>query len=118
MRSHRAAALALMLTWGGLLGGQSLPKRGRIVEDTLHAASLERNLYGDTPDRLVFVYLPASYATNAKRRYPVVYLLHEVEVDAREWLHRTTQQFVMRSAMDSCVAVRLVREMIIVLSDA
>jgi S-formylglutathione hydrolase len=118
MRSHRPAALALMVTCAGLLGGQSLPKRGRIVEDTLHAASLERNLYGDTPDRLVFVYLPASYTTNANRRYPVVYLLHGVDVDARQWLHMTTQQFDMRSAMDSLVAGGLVREMIIVMPDA
>ena len=119
MRGCRPAALVLMLSCAaGLLGGQSRPKRGRIVEDTLHAASLERNLYGDSPDRLVFVYLPPSYAANTNRRYPVVYLLHGVDVDARQWLHMTTQPFAMGPSMDSLVAGGLVREMIIVMPDA
>jgi predicted alpha/beta superfamily hydrolase len=43
---------------------------------TVHGASLEGNLTGDSADRRVSVYLPPSYATAKSRRYPVVYLLH------------------------------------------
>jgi S-formylglutathione hydrolase len=119
MSARRPAALVLIFTCAaGLAGGQSRPKAARIVEDTLHAASLERNLYSDSPDRLVLVYLPPSYATNANRRYPVVYLLHGADVGARQWLQMTRQSFGMRSAMDSLVAGGLVREMIVVMPDA
>src|SRR5256885_12883886 len=49
---------------------------GQLAYDTVHATSLERNLYGDSPDRSVMVYLPQSYASSPNKRYPVVYLLH------------------------------------------
>jgi S-formylglutathione hydrolase len=42
----------------------------------VHGKSLEGNLEGDSPDREVTVFLPASYAADQARRYPVVYLLH------------------------------------------
>jgi enterochelin esterase-like enzyme len=42
----------------------------------VHGKGLEGNLAGDSPDREVAVYLPPGYKANAKRRYPVVYLLH------------------------------------------
>jgi len=48
-----------------------------IVEHIMvHGKALEGNLEGDSPDREVTVYLPASYRTDQNRRYPVVYLLH------------------------------------------
>jgi enterochelin esterase-like enzyme len=40
------------------------------------SVSLESNLEGNTADRDVIVILPASYATNPTKRYPVVYFLH------------------------------------------
>src|SRR5688500_2391053 len=43
---------------------------------TVHGASLEGNLEGDSPDRDVIVYLPPSYARSGTRRYPVLYALH------------------------------------------
>ena len=45
---------------------------GKLVADTLHSRALEHNLYGDTPDRPMLVYLPATYATSPTKRYPVV----------------------------------------------
>ena len=49
---------------------------GSIERITVHGKALEGNLEADSPDRDVTVYLPPSYATDQKRRFPVVYLLH------------------------------------------
>jgi len=48
----------------------------RLVTKRFHAPSLEGNLFNDTPDRTVSIYLPPSYDTEPERLYPVVYLLH------------------------------------------
>jgi hypothetical protein len=63
---------------------------GRMVPDTLHSKALEKNLYGDTPERPMLVYLPESYATSPSKRYPVVYLLHR-------WVCGTAATFMARS---------------------
>src|SRR6185369_8788694 len=49
---------------------------GKLERITVHGDSLVGNLSGDSPDRLVSVYLPPSYAAQPQRRYPVLYLLH------------------------------------------
>src|SRR5215510_9367936 len=51
----------------------------------VHGAALEGNLEGDAVDRDVIVFLPASYAKEKKRRYPVVYALHGYSVGASQW---------------------------------
>jgi hypothetical protein len=45
---------------------------GTVERVTVHGASLEGNLEGDSPDRAVTIYLPPSYAVDAERRFPVV----------------------------------------------
>ncbi|MEK7395715.1 MAG: alpha/beta hydrolase-fold protein [Candidatus Poribacteria bacterium] len=49
---------------------------GKILRITVHSPSLEGNLFKDSPDRDVTVYLPPSYDNDPGMRYPVVYLLH------------------------------------------
>ena len=53
-------------------------QEGQIVTETVYSPSLEGNLLGDSPDRLVNIYLPPSYETQLDRYYPVVYLLHGI----------------------------------------
>jgi enterochelin esterase-like enzyme len=48
----------------------------RVDRITVHGASLEGNLLGEAVDREVLVYLPPSYDSAPRRRYPVVYFLH------------------------------------------
>src|SRR3569832_123428 len=50
-----------------------------------HGAALEGNLEGNSADRDVLVFLPASYATARNRRYPVVYALHGYSIGAEQW---------------------------------
>src|SRR3954447_26479307 len=84
---------------------------GQLVFDTVHSKALERNLYGDSPDRSVAVYLPASYASSPAKRYPVVYLLHGYGATEGEWLSAAP----LKPAMDTLVRAGTVREMIVVM---
>jgi len=61
---------------GGAAPGGGGPRVGTVEKITVHGKSLEGNLEGDSPDRVVLVYLPPSYAGEQARRFPVVYLLH------------------------------------------
>ena len=51
----------------------------------VHSPALVGNLEGDSPDREAMVVLPASYAKNPKRRYPVIYYLHGFAIDGRNF---------------------------------
>ena len=51
----------------------------------VHSAAVEGNLEGNSADRNAMVVLPASYAKNPKRRYPVVYYLHGFAIDGRNF---------------------------------
>src|SRR5688572_5412413 len=64
------------------------PRQGTVEHISVHGASLEGNLTGDSPDRMVSVYLPPSYATERNRRYPVVYLLHGFTDSDDRWFGR------------------------------
>ena len=80
---------------------------------TVHGASLEGNLEGDSPDRGVIVYLPPSYAKTPSRRYPVLYALHGYSINNEKWTTeiRTPQTIEGAFAMGA-------REMIVVIADA
>ena len=82
---------------------------GRVEELTIHSRALEGNLLGDSPDRQVFVYLPASYDTS-NRRYPVVYMLHGYGLRAEGWM----RIFSIESAINSALSEQGTKEMIVV----
>jgi S-formylglutathione hydrolase len=105
----RRAAIALVVV--STLSRAQQPSGGQLVADTLHSKALEGNLYGDTPDRSMLVYLPASYQSSPARRYPVVYLLHGFGGTEQTWV----RGFPMKPAMDSLVRNGTVREMIVVM---
>jgi S-formylglutathione hydrolase len=50
--------------------------KGTVQRIKVHGKLLEGNLNGDSVDRYVSVYLPASYKNNTSKRYPVIYFLH------------------------------------------
>ena len=83
--------------------------QGTLDKIKVHGKALEGNLEGDSPDRDVFVYLPASYASNPNRRYPVVYFLHGYAAHAETYWNSLS----VPSAADAAGS-----EMILVLPDA
>ena len=44
-----------------------------IVDVKVHSAGLEHNLLGDPADQAVSIFLPAAYAQDTQRRFPVLY---------------------------------------------
>jgi S-formylglutathione hydrolase FrmB len=56
--------------------GTQVMLKGKLERVKVHGKSLEGNLMGESASPDVSIYLPAGYAADANRRYPVVYLLH------------------------------------------
>jgi S-formylglutathione hydrolase FrmB len=113
-RSHlgRTGALFLML---GLVT-PACAQSGVVVKRTVHCASLEGNLARDPIDRELNVYLPPSYSSDPKRKYPSIYLLHGYQGNYQQWMPGAG--FNIRTLMDRLIAKGEVREMIIVMPDA
>ncbi|QIK77876.1 esterase [Sphingomonas piscis] len=79
---------------------------------SVHGASLEGNLEGNSADRKVVVVLPPSYAANKSKRYPVVYFLHGFTSNAEDNLKGVEADAALSSVAASGP------EMILVLPDA
>jgi enterochelin esterase-like enzyme len=62
-----------------------IPAGIKVDSVMVHGKALEGNLEGNKADREAMVVLPASYAKNPKRRYPVIYYLHGFAIDGRNF---------------------------------
>jgi S-formylglutathione hydrolase len=104
-----------------VFGDRPATQHGRIVTDTVSAASLA-NLLGAPAQTRVSIYLPPSYDTSPRHRYPVVYLLHGFGITDSMWVATHLSEGLpvidVRSMMDSLVAARAVKEMILVMPNA
>jgi len=112
----RSTVTALLVLGAGplLAQGSSTPAHGTVEKITVHGKSLEGNLEGDSADREVYVYLPPSYASSPRRRYPVVYLLHGYSLSAERWV----QSIQRPDAPDRVFGSNAARDMILVSPDA
>ena len=91
---------------------------GKYERITVHGASLVGNLEGDSPERMVSVYLPPGYAKHPQARYPVLYLLHGFTDSDSRWFGLRGPHFVnVQRAADRAYAAGT-KEMIIVMPDA
>ncbi len=91
---------------------------GKYERVTVHGDSLVGNLEGDSPDRMVSVYLPPSYAKEPKRRYPVLYLLHGFTDSDAHWFGLNGAHFVnVQGAVDRAYQ-NGARELIVVMPNA
>ena len=92
--------------------------KGTVERIKVHGKGLEGNLEGDSPDREVSVYLPASYKKDTKRRYPVVYFLHGFTDDDAKWYGFQKHWINLPRIVDSVFAAGGAKEMIIVTPNA
>ena len=97
---------------------QHVSKAGKLERVKVHGDSLVGNLAGDTPDRMVSVYLPPSYAASPKRRYPVLYLLHGYTDSDDHWFGLSGQHFVNVPTAASNAFASGSREFLIVMPNA
>jgi enterochelin esterase-like enzyme len=87
---------------------------GSVERIKVPAPSLAGNLQGNATERDVVVYLPPGYATDAGKRYPVVYQLHGWLPGAEQW----SQMIDLERGANEAIAAGDADEMIIVLPDA
>jgi enterochelin esterase-like enzyme len=123
----RVAPLLLIVS-ALLLSAPSLPaqsgktqqstRAGTLERITVHGDSLVGNLEGDTPDRLVSVYLPPSYASSIAHRYPVLYLLHGFTDSDDHWFGLSGPHFVNVPTAANRAFADGAREFIIVMPNA
>ncbi len=110
--------LLFLVLFAGALAAQTQPGAGTVGKGSIerikvHGVALEGNLEGDSPDRDVVVYLPPSYAKEAKRRFPTVYFLHGYSVGVDAYV----KMLNLPDMADNAIAAGA-REMILVLPDA
>jgi len=90
-----------------------------LVEDTVHAPSLEGNLVGDSPDRNVKIILPPDYYGSAER-YPVVYFLNSAFESNSKWISTSTgaNAYHLDAIAETLYEQGAIRPLILVLPDA
>ena len=108
-----------------LLVPTTFAAEGKLVNATIHSPALEGNLLGDSANRDLIVYLPPSYATSPKQRYPAVYLLHGSNSFPSVWTGGVPfiyeyfyKGFNIKTAMDKLVGEGKAKEIIFVMLDA
>jgi len=85
----------------------------RLERIKVHSPAIAGNLEGEPADREVIVLLPPSYASQPKRRYPVVYALHGYSIGAEQWLGEIHVPQVVEGAF-----AQGAKEMILVFPDS
>jgi enterochelin esterase-like enzyme len=90
----------------------------QIVNEKIQASSLTNNLFDDSTNRAVVIYLPPSYNTQPKKRYPVVYLLHGWVANSRGEKENCFIANGIFPAMDTWLKDGELNEMILVLPDS
>jgi S-formylglutathione hydrolase len=92
--------------------------KGTVERIKVHGKSLEGNLEGDSLDRDVSIYLPASYASKKTRRYPVIYFLHGFTDSDDKWFGLTKHWINLPDILDKTFGEPGTREMIVVMPNA
>lgn len=120
LRLAMVGALVLMLglaLWHkGSQAGRT--RHGSVERIKVHGASLEGNLEGDSPDRDVSIYLPPSYESAPKKRYPVIYLLHGYTANDMTWFHDGADSLGLAEIADRTFSNGRAQEMIVVAPNA
>ncbi|WP_333820960.1 alpha/beta hydrolase [Ohtaekwangia sp.] len=91
---------------------------GTVQRIKVHGKFLEQNLSGDSAERYVSVYLPASYKNNPAKRYPVVYFLHGYTDNDAKFYGFEKHWMTLPPILDSVFAKDAMHEMIVVTPNA
>jgi S-formylglutathione hydrolase len=110
-RTHLTILIVLSLLFTTVA---AIAQDGRIVRETVYSPSLEGNLFGDSPNRQVTIYLPPSYEDSPDMAYPVVYLLHGYTDNNELW----TTYGDIRQQTDSLLKDGSIKEMIVVMPNS
>jgi enterochelin esterase-like enzyme len=104
--------------YGRPTGGIEIPVDGEdffLAKNVPHGDVREHWYYSDITGkwRRAFVYTPAEYEKNSKKRYPVLYLLHGANENERGWSLQGHMSFIM----DNLIAEKKAVPMIVVMDN-
>ena len=99
-----------------LTGFFAIAQEGQVFWETVESPSLAGNLFDDSPNRIVTIYLPPSYDTEPGMLYPVVYLLHGYTCNNNLWFGGYAGNIL--NSMESWLRSERVKEMIIVMPNS
>lgn len=91
---------------------------GTVERVKVHSRLLEGNLDGDSPDRDVSVYLPASYEKESTRHYPVIYFLHGFTDSEENWFRKPGHWINLPTVLNKAFGEPGNHEMIVVMPNA
>jgi S-formylglutathione hydrolase len=118
-RSRTIAVIIAAFALGGVVPSAAASQGGGVIHrDSVPAPALRHNMVGDPTWDRVSVYLPPSYYTETRRRYPVLYFLHGFAADDRALVKGAYQNMNIRISMDSLIRTGDVGEMIVVMPNA
>jgi len=116
---RRIIQLAVIIFCILLIGLIATAQDGKTTRIKVHSPSLEGNLFKDSPDRDVTIYLPPSYDNDPGMSYPVVYLLHGYTGNDMLW---TGGSYISNGNIKDWMNIWLkdgkVKEMILVMPDS
>jgi len=118
-RSRTIAVIIAAIPLSGVFPRAAAGQGGGVIHrDSVPAPALKHNMVGDPTWDRVSVYLPPSYSTSTRRRYPVLYFLHGFAADDRALVRGAYQNMNIRISMDSLIRTGDVGEMIVVMPNA
>ena len=110
-----STATCLILCVGAFSGLRA--DEGKVLREKIRGPSLENNAAGESAERWVSVYLPPSYESSPKKRYPVLYLLHGIGDTDEMWMEKKEPNANIKDLMDRGIAEGRLREMLVVMPD-
>lgn len=90
-----------------------LPVAAAVREVVVRSESIGRNLQGIPAEQRVAVYVPPGYAEE-RDRYPVLFLLHGIGGDSRDW----TERLGISELLDRLIRAKTIDPMIVVMPTA
>lgn len=117
-RKVMAGAVCSLSLFCSFALAQTIQTKGTVELIKVHGKSLEGNLSGDSADRDVSVYLPASYKSQPTRRYPVVYMLHGFTDSNTKWFGVEKHWIDLPQVLDKALSGDPKREVIVVMPNA
>ncbi|WP_310590485.1 alpha/beta hydrolase-fold protein [Dyadobacter sp. CY261] len=118
MKKSRLTAFLFSILIAPAITFAQAPLKGAVERIKVHGKALEGNLEGNPADPDVSVYLPPSYKKDAKRRFPVVYLLHGFTDTDAQWYGFVKHWINLPVIVDKVFASGQAQEMIIVTPNA
>ncbi len=84
----------------------------------IHSPALENNIIKINAERELIIVLPPSYASQANKKYPVVYLLHGLGATAENWFSDIAGEPNIEHSLEKLYQQNIISEMIVVVPNS